>query len=194
MHGYFLQIDDAKMAKSSGEFLRLQTLIDRGHDPLAYRYFCLSGHYRTKLSFSWEGLESAETALNRLRKACYEFGEPGAIDSAYLKQFTDRINNDLNMPQALALAWDLVKSHLPEATKKATLLKFDEVFGLRLQSWEPAEQKAIPDEIIAMVEERQAARAQKDWQKADELRDLIVAAGYELMDTPDGPKIQATTG
>jgi len=192
MHGYFLQLDDTKMAKSKGDFLRLQTLIDRGYDPLAYRYFCLSGHYRTKLSFSWEGLDSAETAFNRLRSVCYSLGEPGAVDDDYLEKFIDRVNNDLNMPQALALTWDLVKSDLPAATIKATLLKYDEILGLRLEEWQPAKEKAIPDEILVLVEERQKARIEKNWAKADELRDQIVEAGYELMDTPDGAEIRST--
>jgi cysteinyl-tRNA synthetase len=171
----------------------VQTLIDRGYDPLAYRYFCLSGHYRTKLSFSWVGLDGAETALNRLRMACFSLGKPSNVDTDFLEQFTVRINNDLNMPQALALTWDLIKSDLHDATKKATILKFDEVLGLRLKEWRPAEEKAIPEEIMSLVEERQRARTEKNWQKADALRDQICEAGYELMDTPDGPKIKATS-
>ena len=80
LHGYFLQLDNAKMAKSAGEFLRLQTLLDRGYDPLAYRFFCLGGHYRSKLTFNWQGLDAASTALQRLRSAAYEWGAPGTAD------------------------------------------------------------------------------------------------------------------
>jgi len=190
MHGYFLQMNDAKMAKSAGEFLRLQTLIDRGYDPLTYRYFCLNGHYRSKLNFTWEGMDGAETALNRLRSAAYKLGEPGTTDPSYQEQFTDRVNNDLNMPQALALAWNLVKSDLPAAAKKATLLTFDQVLGLRLADWQPAGQTAIPEKIVALVEQRQQARAEKDWQRADALRLQIVAVGFEVKDTAEGPQVR----
>ena len=121
------------MSKSSGEFLRLQSLLDRNYDPLAYRFFCMSAHYRAKLNFNWESLDGASTALNRLRLASYEWGEPGdEIDEAYQNQFLAQINADLNMPRALAVVWDLVKSDLPPHVKKATLLDFDRVLGLRL--------------------------------------------------------------
>ena len=84
MHGYFLQLDAAKMSKSSGEFLRWQSLIDRGYDPLAYRYFCLGAHYRTGLNFSWESLDAAAKALDRLRMAVFEWGEAGEVDEPHL--------------------------------------------------------------------------------------------------------------
>jgi len=190
MHGYFLQMNDAKMAKSAGEFLRLQTLIDRGYDPLTYRYFCLNGHYRSKLNFTWEGMDGAQTALNRLRSAVYKLGEPGATDQSYREQFTTRVNNDLNMPQALALTWELVKGDVPAAEKKATLLLFDQVLGLRLGEWRPADQTDIPEKIVALVEQRQQARAEKDWQQADALRLQIAAAGFEVKDTAEGPQVR----
>src|ERR1043165_9649424 len=119
MHGYFLQLDDTKMAKSGGGFLRVQTLLDRGYDPLAYRFFCLSAHYRAKLNFTWESLDGAATALSRLRNAVFEWGEPGTVDEDYAQRFLDQLNDDLNMPRAVALVWDLVKSDLPASTRKA---------------------------------------------------------------------------
>ena len=189
LHGYFLQLNQMKMAKSRGEFLRIQSLLDRGYDPLAYRYFCLNAHYRSKLTFSWESLEAASTALNRLRRAVYEMGEAGPVDEEALDQFLGRINSDLNMPRALALAWDVVKSDLPAATKKSTLLEFDKVLGLKLAEWEPAAEM-IPQEIQNLADLRQAARVEKRWQEADELRDQIVAAGYEIEDTAEGPRIR----
>jgi cysteinyl-tRNA synthetase len=188
MHGYFLQLKQMKMAKSRGDFLRIQTLLDRGYDPLAYRYFCLNAHYRSKLSFSWESLDGAAKALNRLRRAVYEMGPAGPVDEEAVDEFQARINNDLNMPRALAMAWDLLKSDLPEATKKSTLLVFDRVLGLGLATWEPAQER-IPDEIQALLEQRQTARVEKRWQDADDLRDQINAAGYEVEDTTDGPRM-----
>ena len=189
MHGYFLQLNEAKMAKSAGEFLRLQTLLDRGYDPLAYRYFCLNAHYRSKLNFNWESLAGAAKALDRLRTMAYEWGSPGAIDEDYLDQFQAQVNDDLNLPRALALAWDLTRSELPAATKKATLLFFDQILGLRLSDWQPAE-AVIPDAVADWLSQRQNARREKRWQEADRLRDQIQSAGFEIEDTPSGPRLR----
>src|SRR5512133_1683748 len=125
MHGYFLQLDDAKMSKSAGGFLRVQSLIDRGYDPLAYRFFCLNAHYRAKLSFNWESLDGAARALDRLRNATYELGAPGSADEDFMDRFCTAVNNDLNLPVAVALTWELLKSSLPAPVKKGTLLEFD---------------------------------------------------------------------
>ncbi|MBX3060752.1 MAG: cysteine--tRNA ligase [Anaerolineae bacterium] len=189
LHGYFLQLNESRMSKSSGEFLRLQLLIDRGYDPLAYRYYCLNSVYRAKLNFNWEGMDAATTALNRLRQTVYEWGAPGSVDEEFLDRFQAEINDDLNMPRALALAWELVKSDRSAATKKAMMLMMDRVFGLRLAEWQPAVQ-TIPDEINQLAQQRQTARAAKNWAEADRLRQQIVAAGFEVQDTAVGPQIQ----
>jgi len=189
MHGYWLLLDDSKMAKSAGEFIRLKTLIERGYDPLAYRFFCLSALYRAKLNFNWESLDGAATALNRLRHAVYEWGEPGEPDPGFVERFTEQVNDDLNMPRALAVTWDLVKSDLPPAVKKATLLVFDRVLGLGLGEWKPTEE-VVPQEILDLVEQRQQARKEKRWADADALRDRVTEAGYEIMDTPQGPQVR----
>ncbi|MCP4663382.1 MAG: cysteine--tRNA ligase [bacterium] len=190
MHGYFLQLDSEKMAKSAGGFLRVQTLLDRGYDPLAYRFFCLGAHYRTKLNYTWEGIDGAATALNRLRAAAHGWGEPGAADEGTMEEFTEQINNDLNTPRALALAWKLVKSDLPDAVKKATLLEFDRVLGLQLAQWQP-KRETVPDEIMLLVEQRRTARAEKRWQDADALRAQVMEGGWEILDTPQGPSVRA---
>ena len=190
MHGYFLQLDDAKMAKSAGGFLRIQTLIGRGYDPLAYRLFCLSAHYRAKLNFNWESLDGAATALQRLRLAAYEWGEPGVLAESFADRFRVYVNDDLNMPRALALTWELVKSDLPASAKKATLMYFDQIFGLRLAEWQPAG-VAVSAEVTALVKQRDQARTQKRWQDADALRRQIIAAGYDVEDTPQGSRIRS---
>jgi cysteinyl-tRNA synthetase len=189
LHGFFLVLDEAKMSKSLGGTIRLQTLIEQGYDPLAYRYFCLNAHYRTKLSFTWEGLDGSAIALDRLRTASYEWAKAGTPDPMYVQRFADQVNQDLNMPRALALTWELVKSDLGEATKQATLLQFDRVLGLRLAEWEPPRDE-VPDEILALVAQRQQARAEKRWAEADDLRAQIRAAGYEVEDTPEGPRVR----
>ena len=189
LHGYFLQMAEARMSKSAGDFVRLQTLLDRGCDPLAYRFFCLGAHYRARLSFSWRGLDGAATALNRLRVLAHAWGQPGALDAAYVDRFATHVNDDLNLPRAVALVWDLAKSDRPDATKKATLLQFDRVLGLGLAGWRPVE-TSVPDDIRQLVQRRQQARAARQWQLADQLRSQISAAGYEVEDTLQGSQVQ----
>jgi cysteinyl-tRNA synthetase len=194
LHGYFLQVDAERMSKSSGEFLRLQSVLDRGIDPLAYRLFCLNAHYRSKLNFSWEGLESAATSLQRLRTAYYEWGQSSAgrqerIDEQMLGRFRDQVNDDLNMPRALAVVWELVRSDLPPEIKKGTLSTMDRVLGLRLAEWRPEEETA-PLEILTLLEARQQARKEKRWADADALRQQIQEAGYEIEDTPQGSRVK----
>ena len=189
MHGYFLQIDDAKMAKSSGKFLRLATLLDRKCDPLAYRYLCLTAHYRSHLSFSWESLDGAGTALNKLRKVSFEWGDPGHMDDDFVDRFTLCINEDLNTKKALALTWDLVRSEMPPATKKATLLHFDNVFGLLLSDWSPKVVE-IPADILSLVEKREIARLEKRWADADSLRDQVHNLGFEIEDNSGGSEVK----
>lgn len=189
LHGYFLQLDDAKMAKSSGEFLRLQSLIDRAYDPLAYRYLCLTAHYRKELNFTWDSLDGASTALNRLRSAVHSYGESSSADVNFLARFRQAVNDDLNTARGLAIAWELIKSDLPDAVKKATLLEFDRVFGLQLADWQPATVK-IPETIMAKVQQREQARVNKDWQQADTLRAELDALGYELEDTAQGSRVK----
>ena len=201
LHGYFLQIGEGeKMAKSGGGFLRVQTLLDQGYDPLAYRLFCLNAHYRAKLNFTWEGLDAAAKALDRLRAAVFAWGAPGAVhevhprvNQEFIERFAEPVNDDLNMPRAMAVVWELVKCELPAPVKKATLLEFDRVLGLRLAEWQP-EEAAVPAEILALVEQRQRARQEKRWQDADALRAKIDAAGYILEDTPQGPRVKAGRG
>lgn len=189
MHGYFLIMDKARMSKSSGEFLRLQSLLDAGYEPLAYRYYCLTAHYRSELSFSWESLEAANTTLQRLYSAAFEWGEAGAISVPFLSRFQEHIFDDLNLPRALSVAWDLIRSDEPDSVKKATLLKFDEVFGLDIAGWEPID-VLIPDEVQRLVDERLAARTIKDWARADQLRARIAELGFSVEDSKTATKVR----
>ena len=189
LHGYFLETDQAKMSKSSGEFLRLQTLTERDYDPLSYRYLCLTAHYRSDLKFTWQSLNSAQTALDRLRRSVHDWGEAGTPDSDYLQQFCDNIYHDLNTPKALAVIWNMVKSELNQASKKATLLQCDKVLGLNLQSWQPATLK-IPSHIKALMALRNQARKTKNWHEADKLRDQIAAHGYDIEDSVAGTTLK----
>ena len=187
MHGYFLLQNDAKMAKSAGVFLRVGALVDRGVDPLAFRYLCLTGHYRSQLNFTWEALDAAATGLARLRSGFHALaaahGTPA--DRAALDRFTEVINDDLNLPRGLAVAWEVLRGDLDDAVKRATLARFDDVLGLGLAAWRPPE-AAIPPAIEALALERAAARRAKQWAESDRIRDALREAGWEIEDRPDG--------
>ncbi len=189
MHCYFLQLGDEKMAKSAGGFIRVKTLFEKGYDPLVFRYFCLNALYRAKLSFSWESMESAATSLNRLRTTVIELAEPGMVDMDYLNRFSEAINDDLNTPRALAVVWDLVRSEVPASTRKATLLKMDEVLGLDLANWQP-KMEEVPEEVVTLLNARALARKEKRWADADTIRSQVTALGYEIEDTAQGPKVK----
>ena len=181
MHGYFLITNDAKMSKSSGEFLRVQLLIDKGYDPIAYRYLCLTGHYRSQLTFSWEALEAAQTGLNRLRNTVHSLGVATTTDAALVDRFMQKLNDDLNFPQALALAFEALKSDLAPGVKKATWLKFDEAFGFGLATWAPKVED-VSAHVRAVADARWAARNAKDWAEADRLRAELATLGWTMKD------------
>lgn len=185
MHGYFILLNSAKMSKSSGEFLRVQLLLDKGYDPLAYRYLCLTAHYRSQLTFSWDALDAAQTALERLRNTAFALGDAATEpDAGFVARFMALLNDDLNFPQALALTYEMLKSELSAASKKATLLKFDAAFGLGLASWVPRVE-AVPDDVRALADGRWAARNGKDWAQADRLRAELLALGWTMKDGKD---------
>jgi cysteinyl-tRNA synthetase len=187
LHGYFLLSNDAKMAKSAGEFLRVQYLVDRGYDPLAFRYLCLTGHYRGQLNFTWDALDAAAVALERMRNGVFALRDAGGAtpDAALTERFGNEINDDLNLPRALAVAWETLRGDLAPDAQRATLLGFDAVLGLRLAEWTP-KREAVPDAVTALAEARLAARRTKNWVDADRLRTELHAAGWEMEDRPDG--------
>jgi cysteinyl-tRNA synthetase len=174
------------MAKSAGGFLRVQTLIDRGYDPLTYRYLCLTAHYRSQLSFTWDGLDAATVGLDRMRRGVHALPNGGEPDRAYVERFTGVVNDDLNIPKALAIAWELLRGDVAgRAVAKATLLAFDRIFGLGLAAWRPPVE-IVPETVNALAAARSAARAAKQWAEADRLRAELHAAGWEMEDRGDG--------
>ncbi len=188
LHGRFLTTaDDAKMSKSAGGFLRMQTLIERGFDPLAYRYLCLTAHYRSELRFTFAALEAAQAALDRLRQAYASWPEGGAPDERFLARFRAEVDQDLNLPRALAVLWELVKSDLPPAARRATLDRFDTVLGLRLAQ-PRAPDEPIPEYVAALLQAREAARGVRDWPLADSLRDRLAALGWRVEDGVNGQR------
>ncbi|HEX5429697.1 MAG TPA: cysteine--tRNA ligase [Patescibacteria group bacterium] len=189
IHGEHLLLDNGKMAKSEGNFLTLKSVVDKGFNPLAYRYLVLTSHYRSKLNFTWESLTAAQNALNNLYSEISTYDPAGKVISEYEQRFQGAINNDLETPQAIAVLWDLVKSALPSADKLATLFRFDKVLGLKLQEvWTAA--KVIPETVRTLIDDREVARKAQDFVRADELRRAIESNGYIVEDTTDGFRVK----
>lgn len=185
-HNAFMVVNRAKMAKSAGNFYTLSDLKKQGIEPMVYRYLAISSHYRQKLNFSKSALEGAQNSLNKLRTVFDSKTNGGRVCQIYKKKFLAALNDDLNMPKAIAVVWDLVKSTKKSlADKQATLLDFDKVLRLGLGEYKPS---AIPAEVKKLVAEREKARKLKDWKKADQLRRQINKRGYNVKDTPTGPK------
>jgi len=189
MHNEWVLVDQKKMSKSSNNFYTLRDLMAKGFNPLAYRLWLLMANYRTRVNFTWETLEGAETALKRLYRAYLELGgDVGEIAQDYQQKFKNFIEDDLDTPQALALLWDLLKDEsISKEDKKATLLDFDKVFGLGLEN---LKEEIIPEEVMKLVEEREQARQNKDFQKSDELRKKIHSLGYTVKDSGTSYKIE----
>lgn len=188
MHCEFLLIDGGKMSKSLGNTYLVQDIIDKGYDPLSYKMLCFTSHYRNKLNFTWEGLENAQNSLIKLKEgyAKHNAGtddiEPEKIEE-YKTKFLEAIDDDLNMPVAMSIVWDIVKNPV-KSKKLAELLKdFDRVLGIKID--EPVKKKCedIPKEILELVEQRKVAKANKDWDLADELRNKVQEKGYNIKDT-----------
>jgi len=188
LHGEFLIIKNAKMAKSGENFIALKKLIEKGYDPLSYRYLCLTAHYKNPLEFSYGSLESAETALIKLKNKILEFKKSNnikkKIDLDYKKRFLSYINDDLNTPKALALLWEVINNEKIEDNIKYNLaIEFDKIFGLKLD--ETKEEK-IPEEIIRLAKKREDARKSKNWQESDKIRNEIKEKGYLVEDSVKG--------
>jgi len=186
VHAEFVMIDGQKMSKSLGNHTTLKTVIERGFSPLAFRYFVLGSHYRSKLNFTWEALEGAKIALSRLEGHIGD--EVGVVGIDYQNRFTEIIANDLDTPRALALAWELVKdTSLSPADKTATLLDFDKVFGF---GFAPKVRESIPEHVAALALNRDEARENKNWAESDKIRDEINALGWEILDTSKGQELR----
>ena len=190
VHGAFLTVDGGRMGKSLGNAYTLADIKSKGYDPLALRYLYLTGHYRKQINFTWEALESAANTLKKLYDFASGSEEPKIGCAEYEQRFLEAVNNDLDMPKALAVVWELIKSDYPVSARKASLFKFDEVLGLNLK--EKSQQRSeIPGDVKSLVEEREAARSSKDFAKSDMIRKSIEAKGFTVEDTSDGTKVKA---
>ena len=201
MHVEFLQIDGGKMSKSLGNVYTISQLEEKGIEALAYKLFCYTAHYRTKLNFTFEGAAASQKALNRLREAFVKHnnGNDNVDDELIQKsknKFLDAINDDLNMPLAMSTVWELARNHLKSKKISDLLLDFDRVLGLDLKNSEKylEEQNKVelPDEIADLLEKRKKARKEKNWQLSDEIRDVLKEKGYIVKDTKEGMTVEKT--
>ncbi|MEK7612882.1 MAG: cysteine--tRNA ligase [Patescibacteria group bacterium] len=190
IHNAHITVEGKKISKSIGNTIYLHNLVDRGIAPRSLRYWFLTGHYRTPMNFTWEAIDGANIALKRLSRIFYEeLPKGGAPDQKFLEKFYATIADDLNTPQALALVWELVKdASVSPADKRASIAHADKILGL-LEVRAQKEVTVLPEEVKRLATEREAARLGKNYAKADTLRKQIETLGFELTDTPEGPKI-----
>jgi cysteinyl-tRNA synthetase len=197
MHGAFLIIAGGKkMAKSAGNFLTLtNTFINHDIDPLVYRFASFLTHYRKPMEYSDDSIKAARNGYihlqNQVRQVIDQaMGQKGNVQPEFQKKFLEAINNDLNMPQAMAIVQETLKANLLAADKLTTMLKFDTVLGLKLDAL--SNTHALPLEIQQKVAARQKARQEKNWALSDQLRDEIQTMGYMVQDSKEGMKVIKT--
>lgn len=193
LHGAFLLLGEHRMGKSKGNLMTFAEIKEKGFEALAYRYLTLTTHYRSELKFTLDSLKAAQNAFDNLRREISSWEEPSGYDPDYDAQFLEAVNDDLDMPKALSIVWDLTKSDLVSAVKHEMLLKFDSVLGLRLAEIQrEKETKTRSEKVQKLIEEREKARKAKDWEKADKLREKLQSSGIIIEDTPQGPKVKFT--
>ncbi len=186
LHGAFLTFKGQKVSKSKGGLYTITDLEQKGFPSLAFRYLCLSAHYRTPLDFSLESLESSKNAYQRLKEITGNLKNDGETNKKYLAEFENAVNDDLDMPKAMACLWNLLRDKNAKGKLKA-IKEMDKVLGLNLLK---KEKIAIPKEIKDLLKQRETARKQKNFQKADELRKEIENKGYKIEDTDKGTIIK----
>ncbi len=196
LHGEYLLINGGKMSKSLGNVYLIKDIKERGYDPVVYKLFCYSANYRNKINFTWEAIESTSKSLERLRKG-YKIHKEGKDElneedkknlSNIENGFHEAINDDMNIPLAMSFVWSAIRYEKKSSKIAELLLKFDTVLGLEIEK-EDKNEIQIPEEILKLVEERNIAREEKNWQESDRIRDLLQEKGYVVKDTKEGTKI-----
>ena len=193
-HVHHLNDQSGKMSKSKGEFLTVTLLLEKGYNPLAYRLFCLQSHYRKPLVFSFEALDQAAGTYNKLKKRIADIKEEGSVDDAAVKEwknkFVEAVGNDVNTSMGITLLYDVLKAELNGATKRAIIGSYDEVLGLDLLKAEEKEETGVDAEleafVLAKIEERAAAKKEKNFALADAIRDELLEKGIVIKDTREG--------
>lgn len=200
MHGEFLLVNDGKMSKSLGNCYTIDDLVKQGIEPLAFKLFCFTSHYRNKLNFTWEGIKSSQTALNRLREGIVKHLKGNEqIDSQvideYRKRFKEAIDDDLNVPLAIGILWEIIRQDKKSKQYRDLLVELDKYLGLGIEniteeSLQQNNNDNIPDEIKELANRRNEARKNKDFALADSIRDELKEKGYILEDTKEGVVIK----
>ena len=193
-HVHHLNDQSGKMSKSKGEFLTVTLLLEKGYNPLAYRLFCLQSHYRKPLVFSFEALDQAAGTYNKLKKRIADIKEEGSVDEAAVQEwknkFVEAVGNDVNTSMGITLLYDVLKTDLNGATKRAVIASYDEVLGLDLLKAEEKEETGVDAEleayVLAKIEERAAAKKEKNFALADAIRDELLQKGIVIKDTREG--------
>ena len=194
-HVHHLNDKSGKMSKSKGEFLTVSLLEEKGYNPLVYRLFCLQSHYRKPLEFSYEVLDNMTTAYNKLIKKIGELKADGSVDeeafAGFRNKFEDAICSDLNTSSAITVIYDVLRSDINDKTKLELIKSFDEVLSLNLlkdhgNDKESSVDSELKEYILAKIEERKAAKKEKDFAKADAIRDELAAKGIQIKDTREG--------
>lgn len=193
MHVEFMQVDGGKMSKSLKNTYTVSELEQKGYSAMAFRYFCLNTHYRKKLNFTFEGMDAAKTAYNRLLAAVHSHKGGKSFDEEAVKKydelFTEAINDDINIPLGLGVLWNMLKEKPSQAIYDLAM-KFDKVLGLALDTESAPEKVEAPEEVIKLAELRLKARKDKDWTQSDVLREQISKLGYQIIDKKDGYDIK----
>ncbi len=191
VHGEHLNDQSGKMSKSKGDFLTVSLLETKGYNPLSYRYFCLNSHYRNQLTFSWEALDSAQNAYNKLKARIKQLDKtPNLSDKKldfYQDKFKDAISNDLNTSSMITLLYDVLKDNeLSDFTKLYLIDDFDKVLSLGLIEEDKEVSEELEEMILAKIEERNTAKKNKDFALADKIRDELFEQGVKLIDSREG--------
>lgn len=194
MHVEFLQINGGKMSKSLNNLYTIGDLEEKGYEPLVYRLFNFTSNYRAQINFTFEAMDAAKVALNRLREGYLKHSEgtddvEDSIIKEYEERFLEAINDDLNMPVAMSVVWDVIKNPLKSKKLQNLLLKFDEVLGLDLKNYQKQESD-LPEEIKNLVNERNEARNNKNWAESDRIRDILIEKGYSVKDSKEGTIVE----
>ena len=193
MHCNFLTVDGQKMAKSLGNLYTLDELKQKGYDPEVYRMFNFSSNYRTAINFTFEAMDAAKNSLEKLRKSYIEHKNgTDKVDQSIIddleKRFNEAINDDLNMPVAMSVVYEVIKAQEKSKQYSNLLEKFDTVLGFNLKDYVPQEVE-LPKEVKQLIEKRNEARKNKDWSESDRLRDELIAMGYTVKDTANGTEV-----
>ncbi len=190
VHCGLLTVDGQKMSKSLGNYTEFRDIAAKGFNPLAFRYLCLTTHYRSEMNFTWAALDAAQRALSRLYSevSMWDSPEEGSGGVRYRRAFLSAVNDDLNLPKALTVVWEVIKDKkCPTAVKHQTLLEMDDVLGLALGAVGRLE---VPGRVGRLVAERERLREEGEWLEADKIRDWLEQEGYQVEDTSKGPVVK----